>query len=375
MVFRLQHFYSFIFCIGISYLARAQDHQTILKSSQPDSTKIDSLIWLSEKYASEKEEEAFILASVADSIAAEAKLVKHKIRAVIAMAIASENKGAYTKAINLNEQALLLAGNAKDSARIAKAYLNLGNIYFTLNDSSSSHRNIEKAIYIYERLEDKRGRSFSYMALGNLYAEAKDYEKSKEYYQRSLAIKQQLGDEKGIGKTLSNIGLILKLQKKYDEALNYSFQSLEIKKKLKNANSISNTLSTVSEIYLLKGDKANGLEYAQQAWQYAKEGNNLYYQRTALAQLINATDSVKNTKAITELLRLYKINSDSLITWEKNQAAEKRLKEFQLSQTISKEYKTPDTYTSTIKPLLYGLMALCFLLILLVFYLLRKKRR
>lgn len=349
-----------------------------LERANTDTLKVDALLELSRLNSGNDPFKAYQYAYRADSISQKSKFSKGHIKAVLAMAIARENAGAYTNAVELNEQAFILAEANQLEELKAKSLLNLSNVYFASGDLVSSKTYIKQAIVIYEKIQDKKGRAFSYMALGNIAGESKQYEEAINWYQKSLAIKQQLNDEIGIAKTLSNIGLILKLQSKYDEALEYSFKSLEIKKRLSNANSVSNTLSTVSEIYLLKEDVVNGLEYAQSAYDYAQRGGNLYYKKTALNQLIQVYTKMKANRELLVALEAYKLNVDSLMAWEKTQEAEKKQRTIQFS-ALQKESAKLATANSTsadaTKHLKGGLMALAGVSALLLILLIWKWKR
>ncbi len=332
-----------------------------LELAKSDTSKVDVLLELSRLNSGNDPFKAYQYARQADSISQKSKFSKGQIKAVLAMAIARENAGAYANAVELNEQAFILAETNRLEELKAKSLLNLSNVYFASGDLVSSTTYIKQAIVIYEKIQDKKGRAYSYMAFGNIAGESKQYEEAINWYQKSLAIKQQLNDEMGIAKTLSNIGLILKLQGKYDEALEYSFKSLEIKKRLSNANSVSNTLSTVSEIYLLKEDVLNGLEYAKSAYDYAQRGGNLYYKKTALNQLVIVYTKMKAYRELLSALEAYKLNVDSLMAWEKTQEAEKkqRTNQFAALQHESTKSTTVNSISAeAVKHLKHWLIAL-----------------
>jgi len=130
----------------------------------------------------------------------------------------------------LAEQAVDLAIELKDSSSLAKAYLQMAEVY-NYKDKREKKINYNlKAINIYEKLGELSKAGYAYGALG--YSIKREDIKNALYYMRKgIQFIEKSVDTAKIDATYDNYGILQGMEKKYDSALYYHNKSLIIKKR------------------------------------------------------------------------------------------------------------------------------------------------
>ncbi len=140
---------------------------------------------------------------------------------------------------------------------LAKLYYNVADSYYKINNYSKSLEYMNKALSIFEKLNNDVEKSICYFKLGIIYNKIQDYENSIFYYFESLKIKEQLKDEKGVAASLEKIGGIYMITPDADidlpkARLNIN-KAIEIYEKLNDEIGIISSLTNLGAINLKEG--------------------------------------------------------------------------------------------------------------------------
>lgn len=159
--------------------------------------------------------------------------------------------------IQFFENFILKTENIPNAEILAKFYFNGGDSYYKKKRYSKSIENINKALLIFEKLNNNVEISNCYFKLGQLYFKDSNFDKSHFYYFKSLKINEKLKDEKRIALILEKIGRIYMITPDPDidlpkARLNFN-KALKIYEQFKDENGIISSLTSLGAINLKEG--------------------------------------------------------------------------------------------------------------------------
>lgn len=111
----------------------------------------------------------------------------------------------HQKAIGFHLESLKLI-ESDDTARLAKAYNNLGLSYSEANELEKATDAFQKAIRLNEATNDIYANGWLYSNIGAIYSKLEYYQKAREYFQKSLRIMEQYGNEFEVAGIQNNLG-------------------------------------------------------------------------------------------------------------------------------------------------------------------------
>ena len=191
-----------------------------------------------------------------------------------------------------------------------------------------------KAISIYERINDSTGLSSCYINIAIIYDYLSNYKNALDYYIKALQIKKQIGDKAGIGVCYVNMGdLYIKLLN-YKDAIAYSLKGIEIATEINDLDNLRTGYRNIASAY-------EGLKDYKNAYEYESKFKSL-------------TDSIfneQNSKNINDLKSNFLLQKKDIEQKGKDAVAEQEIKRQ--------------------KTLLYASLGGVALLILLVFFVFR----
>jgi len=118
-----------------------------------------------------------------------------------------EIKADLAKAMNLQQQAFILAGKIEYPKGIARSMVLKGNILRESGDKAGSTKTYEQAIAFAGNMDLKDQLAAAYAAMGTLFGnEGKDLEKKIGYNEKSLALYRLTGNKLEEGNSLKNLG-------------------------------------------------------------------------------------------------------------------------------------------------------------------------
>ncbi len=248
--------------------------ETALKVAVADTQKIKCLRELGFLYQDSEPSKGLEYASQGVTLAEEAGHIHWEARCLNIMGVNYERLGNYTKAIQAHFKALDIYLRLKDEKGKSVSYNNLGQVYSYQGEYAKAINSHIKALEIRDKIGEKDLISVSLTNIGVTYYLMQDFTKALQSFQKALLIDEEREDKAGISKMLNNIGLVYEQQEKYDEALFNYKRSLFIKQEIGDKLGVANSLGNVGNTYYHKRDYGNTLYYWQLSIQMFKELNN-----------------------------------------------------------------------------------------------------
>ncbi len=241
----------------------------LLATSQEDSVKVNTLIALSNEYRSSNPASAVQYAMEAKTISEKISYLPGLAYAYKALGLVYVMQGRYVETIENYEKALEVFDSLDDKRGQANILSNVGTVYFNQADDAKALELYLKALGVAEQTTDSARIATILVNIGAVYAhKTATYDKALEYYFRALPISKSLADQNIIGTINSNIGELYLLRGDVQLAVNYFTESL------KNYGGSENTpyaLNNLGKAYQQKGDYPTALKYHQQAYDFSKK--------------------------------------------------------------------------------------------------------
>lgn len=136
-------------------------------------------------------------------------------------------QGKYELAQQQFQQILQQAPSSLQSI-VADSHRNLGVINVDLGKFEKAKTCYQKALKIYQDLNNRTGTTTTLNNLGVLYWTLDNYQEARKYYQEALTLYRQMGNRKGEGMVLGNLGILLMTYGDYANALSYNQSALFI---------------------------------------------------------------------------------------------------------------------------------------------------
>jgi tetratricopeptide (TPR) repeat protein len=180
------------------------------------------------------------------------------------------------------KKALEVATKIRYDFGIANSYVNFGNGNIVLGNYKEAKNYFEKAKKTYQKLVDgeTKNKSFinglarTYASLGVIYSQESNYYASLEHYQKALQLYQVIDQKNSISKAYNNIGVVYKSQGNNSKALEYFFKALKIQEQT-GEQSVPVTLTNIGVIYFEENNLAKALPYYNKAEELFKNSENI----------------------------------------------------------------------------------------------------
>ncbi len=178
------------------------------------------------------------------------------------------------KAIEISSAALKYAAEKGDRPLEAGCLRNIAIAFYNLREYKSSLENANKALEIFEAVNDSKGIADSLNNKGRVFIEIGKYDEALRDQLGSLKILEKLGDKKGISKLYNNIGLIYWYCENFQMALEYHRKSLEIKQALDDKKGIARTFNNLGNVYKYLGEHEKAIDCYVKALNLNEELDN-----------------------------------------------------------------------------------------------------
>ena len=170
-----------------------------------------------------------------------------------------------------------LGGESNPKSRIKRQisdfYNNMALVYNYLGNPERALEFYEKALNIYNILNDDRGKSIAYNNIAIIFYEKADNETAKKYFMQSVRLEEKLGNKESIALAYANAGELYTELGKLDTALFYQKKSLKMKEELGNRHGILYSLDGLAVIYQKKGEFQHALSYLEKSIVLGREIN------------------------------------------------------------------------------------------------------
>lgn len=282
-------------------------------------------------------------------------------------------QGAYSQALVFYFKADKTFRKEHDQLLLAQNSNNIGQTYSSVMIKEKALLMYQAALKIFNEERDNKGIAQTYNLLGQLYQKKDSYDRAFQYQSKALEIYNRLGDSSGIARVYNNIGAIYEHTQRYDEAFNYLNRALAINKATHNQLAQISIINNIGDVYRKTGKLKNAIETTMQAKKLAVGLKNK-------RQLLSACDDLSQT---------YKLlgNSDSAYFYSEAASKiyhatfkEESSKQINLLQTLF-EVEQKDSEIVQLKSdknltliSTGAVIAICLLLILLVFSILSKQK-
>jgi adenylate cyclase len=171
----------------------------------------------------------------------------------------------YDSALYFAREAQRLAERGNFTKGIARASINIGNVYLNQSKYIESLGYLVKALQLCKQSGDQQGITIAMNAIAIVYYNQGNYVEALKYHFQALRIREALGDTKGVAASFNNIANVYYNQGKYNESLEYNYKSLRLKEQLGNNQGIASSLNNIANVYFEQGKLAEALDYHTQA--------------------------------------------------------------------------------------------------------------
>jgi tetratricopeptide (TPR) repeat protein len=223
----------------------------------------------------------------------------------------------YSDALKAAEEAVNLAIALKLKNKLGEAYiLNAANTLQFGNDSLASSL-LNKALEIYNSLENEIGKANVYTGLGRIFQARSQYYDAIKYNQQALVIYEKNKNIELSGKANLNLGVCYYLLSNFEEANQYYLKANNYFEQLGNRKYVALTLSNLAMT-------ARGLKKYTSAFEYLKKGLALQY---IIKDSFGIANSLQGIGIVFDLLT----NSDSALWYYNKALAINKIKNYKLN--------------------------------------------
>lgn len=175
-----------------------------------------------------------------------------------------------------------------DKPLLAEAYKDLGDIYKSKEDFKSGIESLNKALEIYQSMDNQLEVSHTLNNIGNIYWIDSRYDDALEHYMKALEIQEKFEAKKDIASTVTNIASVYTISRQYDKGIEYFKKSIEIKKEINDEPELARSYNNMAALYYWKGESGRSLNYLNMALVINRK---IGAQKEVLYNLENISDS------------------------------------------------------------------------------------
>ncbi len=171
-------------------------------------------------------------------------------KAVLLISISKEYQGFNSsKAFEFGNKALSLSQNINFKKGIGNSHNNLGDIYWYNNDFASASDHYLKALNIFEQLNNKVEIASCFRNIGWVYYHQNNLEQALDYYSKSLEINLEMNHKIGLGHNYNDIAIIYIDQKEYSKAIENLNKSVAIEIELNSKGDLIANYNNLADAY------------------------------------------------------------------------------------------------------------------------------
>ena len=229
--------------------ARIDSLLSVLPALTADSSKIKTLIDISNAYVDVKPAEGILYGERAALLAEKNGSAKWIAEANNSIGFNYKIKSEYKTAIDYHTKALAVAEKINDRPNMANSLGAIGSNYLFQGAYSKALEYYLRSLRINESLGAKSGMASNIGNIGSVYSYLKEYDKTLEYYERALRLYEELGNKQGIAINLGNAGYIYIYLNNFDKALSYINRAIKINEEIGSNNGIIGNAQGLGRIY------------------------------------------------------------------------------------------------------------------------------
>lgn len=268
---RLQALYIGCFLLLLSGVVCAGEPDTTvllsqLKLSSADTSKANICLRLSDYFLRKDFVRSAEYAREAVGYAQQGSYKKGEASAYNLLGEIHYRKGEFDEADEMFNKALRLYEAINDKAGGAESKNHLGTVCYKRGDNESAIKKFTEALQVFEERKDAPGLTATYINIGLVYDNLKSFKKAIEFYNKAIEYAKEYGDENAIASCYNNLGGVYTDMGQRDMALECLERSFKLKEKLNNKAGVAGTLNNIGAIYFEMKNYEKALEYFQKAY-------------------------------------------------------------------------------------------------------------
>lgn len=189
--------------------------------------------------------------------------------AMLKLAEIHYNKSDYSFLGTLDSAALKIGWQLKDTAVIALAHYQLGQLFLANEKHNEAEQVYHKALSLKYEKEQSEYTGYIYNDLGVLYGEKGFLEQRLSWLLKAVRIHQKNNHEFGLAQTYSNLNDYYYELEKFDQAIAYGKLSYQIRLKLNDYAGLANSCNNLSQTYLHIDSMQPAVHYQELGLKYA----------------------------------------------------------------------------------------------------------
>lgn len=180
-------------------------------------------------------------------------------------------RGNYHKAEEMYEKALPIFEELEDHTGLAGGQRGLGYVHWRKGENDDAVEHYKESIGHSMKTGDKHGMAKTHIELGNVYNNWGDHEKAMEYYMKSIPHLEEVGDYNELARAYNNMGDSYLRTHDYEKALE-SFEKCKVaSEKIGNKNFVAWALFNSAEALAYMGDYDKAEEFCNRAMKICEE--------------------------------------------------------------------------------------------------------
>ena len=272
----IRHTLSMLVLILLSLYVKAQsfnkDSMLLLLRTLPENTDkvnayIDYAVWMENKNA----DSAVYYYKKAGWLSGQLKDHEGQLRYARNYTAVLNQLGRFNESLQINQWALQLAVEKKDTLNMAKCETNLANVHNFRGNFETAVTHYLQAAQWFEQLGEMQYLNIIYQNLSVLFNSAEQFQQALAYAEKSIAISRQRNDSLTLASVLINMGNPLNSLHRYDSAIATATQGLAISKKTDNPYIRSKALMIIGNAYAQQKKYRHSIDHFQDALAIARQ--------------------------------------------------------------------------------------------------------
>ena len=253
---------------GFGQVKEIDSIKSVIRTSNEDTNKVNSLLLLSKKYFSEEPGEAIRIATQARNLAEKIKSKRGEAYALKNIGIGYYMQGKYLETFEHWNKSMKCFDELGDRQGRANILSNIGTVYFDQGDDANALDNYLKSLKISEAINDSFRIASALGNIGNVYLNKNaTLDKALAYYLKALPISYQLGDNNLVGTTTVGIGEVYFKKENFDSALYYFNKSLIA---YNGTEAVPYSLNQIGRVYTKRKNYVLAVKNHLQAYELGK---------------------------------------------------------------------------------------------------------
>lgn len=185
-------------------------------------------------------------------------------------------KGEFDKAIEHLEKAVNIFDEIEECLMLSKSYNNLGVLYLRKHNIDRALEYGKKSLKELEKVGDIQGIAMNLNNMGIIYTTIGDFDKALECHEKSMEIKKEIGDKQGMAESHTNLGLLSEKRGELDEAIGDYKKGLKLSRDIGDKRIIAELLNDMGWVLNLKGDMDRALEMLYESLKYQEDIRDIH---------------------------------------------------------------------------------------------------